>query len=113
MRPEIVDELVRSLATSPEVQRVWLFGSRARGDAGPRSDIDLAIDAPGAAHRQRLDWVSLIEDADTLLSVDVVFWDEASPALRARILHEGHLLYDGSQARRQPRQPRERAHAAV
>ena len=29
------------------VQRVWVFGSRARGDWRARSDIDLAVDAPG------------------------------------------------------------------
>jgi predicted nucleotidyltransferase len=37
------------LAALPFVQAVWLFGSRARGTARERSDIDLAILCPGAA----------------------------------------------------------------
>jgi predicted nucleotidyltransferase len=30
----------------PEVKSAFLFGSRARGDYSPQSDIDIAIDAP-------------------------------------------------------------------
>jgi predicted nucleotidyltransferase len=30
----------------PEVRSAFLFGSRARGDYSPQSDIDIAIDAP-------------------------------------------------------------------
>jgi predicted nucleotidyltransferase len=33
----------RLLAERPEVVRVWLFGSLARGDASPGSDADLII----------------------------------------------------------------------
>ncbi|MCK6629918.1 MAG: nucleotidyltransferase domain-containing protein [Anaerolineae bacterium] len=34
------------------MKQVILFGSRARGDAEVRSDIDLAIVAPAASGRQ-------------------------------------------------------------
>jgi predicted nucleotidyltransferase len=111
MNPTLPPTLVQLLAAQPEVVRVVLFGSRARGDAGPRSDIDLAIDAPGATPRQWLDLEARIEDADTLIRIDVVRWHEASPALRVRISREGQVLYDRSQAPRQPEQPRERAPA--
>ena len=38
-------ELIRAvLAAHPEVRRAVLFGSRAKGTAGPSSDIDLALD---------------------------------------------------------------------
>jgi predicted nucleotidyltransferase len=45
-RRELIVELARRLARHPAVERVWLFGSRARGDHFERSDIDLAIEAP-------------------------------------------------------------------
>ena len=41
----------------PSLQRVWLFGSRARGDHRPRSDIDLAFERDALA----LDWYAITE----------------------------------------------------
>ena len=42
MRQEIVDD-IRKLAQECDVDKVILFGSRARGDHKYRSDIDLAV----------------------------------------------------------------------
>ncbi len=36
-------EAVRRIASGFDPERVILFGSHARGDAGPRSDIDLLV----------------------------------------------------------------------
>lgn len=94
MTPPALDAIVTLLAAQPQVARVVLFGSRARGDAGPRSDIDLAIEAPGASRRQWLDWEAQIDAAATLLRIDVLRWDEASSAMRHRIAEEGQVLYD-------------------
>ncbi len=66
-----LERLVEALADQRQVMRVWLFGSRARGDHADRSDIDLAIEAPGASRRGWLDLCHLIEEADTLLPIDV------------------------------------------
>jgi predicted nucleotidyltransferase len=42
--PEIWHENIRQWAArTPSVQQVWLFGSRARDEAEPDSDVDLAI----------------------------------------------------------------------
>jgi predicted nucleotidyltransferase len=46
---EVVDRLVRAYA--PE--RVFLFGSRARGEAGPDSDYDLLLVVPDDASIER------------------------------------------------------------
>ena len=87
--PATVRPLVARLAASPGVRRVVLFGSRARGDAGERSDVDLALDAPTLS---RDDWNRLAadaEDAETLYRVDLVRLSEAPAALRQRIEAEG------------------------
>jgi predicted nucleotidyltransferase len=48
---EIRDTLSRWAAGKPLVGRLWIFGSRARGDHRPESDIDVAIELDlSAAH---------------------------------------------------------------
>jgi predicted nucleotidyltransferase len=86
--------LIQLLSTRPEVKQLILFGSRVRGDAEARSDIDLAIVAPTASPRQWLEITFLLEEADTLLPIDVVRWEEASAPLQERILAEGKILYE-------------------
>ena len=87
--PPSVRPLVARLAAEPEVQRVVLFGSRARGDGRERSDVDLALDAPGLSQAgwTRL-WVDA-QEADTLYRIDLVRLDEAPAPLRERIEAEG------------------------
>ena len=92
--PNVKEGLEYLFSSHPEVAKVIVFGSRARGDADERSDIDLAIVSPTATPRQWLDIVFALEEMDTLLSIDVVRWVEASPALKARIIAEGKVLYE-------------------
>lgn len=51
-------EMVRRLVEAYEPDRVYLFGSRARGDSGPDSDYDVLVvvpdDAPPERGRSRL-----------------------------------------------------------
>ncbi len=100
--PAAVVATVARAASHPFVRRVVLFGSRARGDHGPRSDVDLAVEAPEADRRAWLDLVHQLEAAETLLFVQVIRLETASPALRARILREGVTLYDQSESAAEP-----------
>jgi predicted nucleotidyltransferase len=92
--PEGIRRLVDRLGAEPAVRRVILFGSRARGDAGPRSDVDLAVEAPGLPARDWLRLAEMTEDADTLLKVDLVRLEEAPAELRGRIEAEGRTLHE-------------------
>ena len=49
----ILDELVRRIAESVQPLRIVLFGSAARGEVGPRSDLDVLVVMPDGAHRRR------------------------------------------------------------
>jgi uncharacterized protein len=100
--------LTDRLAAIPSVERVVLFGSRARGDHGPRPDIDLAVEAPEASTEDRARMVELVEDAPTLLAIDLVRLDTAEPALRAAVAREGSVLHERDQAGQG-----ERVHAGV
>lgn len=50
---EELDRVVRAIVDEVQPRAVVLFGSRARGDAGPGSDIDLALISPDQADRRR------------------------------------------------------------
>jgi predicted nucleotidyltransferase len=76
--------------------RIFLFGSRARGDAEQTSDFDFAIDAGSMIP---LDVIARIEDEieelHTLKSVDIVELNRANPAFKTIILKTGVKIYDG------------------
>lgn len=78
------------------VQKIYLYGSRSRGDHYDRSDIDLAIECPDASDKDWLKILNLIESADTLLKIDCVRLDTLSEEnpLRRSILRDGILLYE-------------------
>jgi predicted nucleotidyltransferase len=71
-----------------------LLGSRARGDASPDSDYDLAF---GFDASNRDAWIRFKADAEesslTLKRIDWVDLAEATPELRERVMSEGKLLY--------------------
>lgn len=98
-RRRLIEELAARLVRHPAVERVWLFGSRARGDQLERSDIDLAIEAPAMAE---LDWLKLKldfeDEAPTLLLIDLVRLDDAPADLREQILGEGLIIDERSRA---------------
>jgi predicted nucleotidyltransferase len=91
--PRGIRALVDELAKTAPVERIIIFGSRARGDAGPRSDVDLAVVAPLATAAE---WLAMLESAeacDSLLQIDLMRLEEASQGLRERILAEGKVLF--------------------
>ena len=90
-----IDEVYRQIADFARrhgVRRVTLFGSRARGDNGPKSDIDLAVEGC----RDFMAFEGDIQDnLWSLLQVDVVNLDgPVSDALRADIARDGKVIYE-------------------
>ncbi len=95
-------EVVHRLVDAYRPERIYLFGSRARGDAEPDSDYDLLVvaadDAPADRTRSRLAYECLWE---TGTAADVLVWKRTSfesrlhlPAsLPATVLREGKLLH--------------------
>lgn len=47
----IVDELIRRIVSAAHPLRIVLFGSAARGEMGPDSDIDVMVVMPDGTHR--------------------------------------------------------------
>lgn len=78
----------------PAIEKVLLFGSRARGDHQARADIDLAIACPTISENEWIYLREAIEEIPTLLEFDVVRFDTASKALQDVILREGKIIYE-------------------
>jgi predicted nucleotidyltransferase len=74
---------------------VWLFGSRARGDAREKSDYDLAFEFPES---MQSNWskfsVTVAEDARTLHHIDLVNFKRASVELQKNITTERIIIYE-------------------
>lgn len=95
-------EVVRRLIEAYRPERLYLFGSHARGDAGPDSDYDVLLvvadDSPPERRRGRLAYECLW---GTGIAADVVVWSHTHfqsrlgvPAsLPATVLREGKLLH--------------------
>lgn len=95
-------EIVRRLVAAYEPERIYLFGSKARGDAGPDSDYDLMVvvpdDAPPVRRRSRLAYEAL---RGTGRAADVLVCTRSSfdsrlhvrASLPATIVSEGRLLH--------------------
>ena len=89
---ENVYQQIADIARREGARRVTLFGSRARGDNLPKSDIDLAVE--GCRNFDRL-YDALQNDLWSLLKVDVVDLDGTiSEDLRKEIARDGKVLYE-------------------
>jgi predicted nucleotidyltransferase len=74
----------------PQSARLWLFGSRARGNARRWSDIDIAVEPlhplrPGVLSEVR----EALEESSLLLDVDLIDLSTAAPALKDAVKQEG------------------------
>ena len=85
---------IQSIARRYPINRIVLFGSRARGDNRNNSDIDLAV-FPAPEFNSTGHFSSDVEDLETLLKIDLVFVDAyTEAALLERIQREGVVLYE-------------------
>ena len=95
-------EVVRRLVAAYHPERIYLFGSVARGDAGPNSDYDIMVvvpnDAPPELRRSRVAYTALW---GTGVASDVLVWTASqfdsrthlAASLPATVLREGKLLH--------------------
>lgn len=80
------------IAAQHGASNLRVFGSVARGEAGPESDVDLLVTL--AEDRSLLDLVGLRQDLEDLLDakVDVVTDAGLHAHIRERVLHEAVAL---------------------
>jgi predicted nucleotidyltransferase len=86
------EQISGALAGRTDVRLALLFGSEARGTAGPKSDVDLAIDAPGL---DTLELCAFLAEAIGR-DVDVVRLEEAGIPLLQKVLRDGIVVYEAT-----------------
>lgn len=93
-------ELLAALDRHVEADVVWLFGSAARDELRPDSDLDLAVLLSTPATKAELLGASGQLEAGLGRRVDLVDLDAAGPVLVHQVLGEGRLLRDRDPDRR-------------
>jgi len=90
-----IKSVVSELAQKYGAQRVFLFGSYARGDMAPTSDIDLRIDKGSI---RGLELAGLLLDLEDALgvSVDLIPTGSLDDGFLASIRNDEVLLYEAS-----------------
>jgi uncharacterized protein len=85
-------DTVLAIAARHGVPNLYLFGSAARGEEQPDSDVDLLVDI--AEDRGFSDYLELVEELERLLArrVDIVTRRSLSPYFRPYIESEAQPL---------------------
>ena len=98
----VLAQIVVRLVQAYEPERIYLFGSKARDDAGPDSDFDLLLVVPDAApperRRSRLAYQTLrgtgtAADILVLTRADFDGRLHVAASLPATVVREGRLLH--------------------
>lgn len=90
-------DTLESLCRARGVRRVLLFGSHARGDARPDSDVDLIVEYDPAGGMSMFQFLDLEEELARLfkgLKVDVISSRGISPYFRESIYRATRVLYE-------------------
>ena len=92
---ELDRAVVQIVETRPEILAVWMFGSRARGEARASSDLDLAIlERVGSKlDGDALGRLILALEQATGLHVDLALLDGHAPVLAYEVLATGRRLF--------------------
>ena len=99
--PETLDEVVRRILTAGSPLRIVLFGSQARGEAGPGSDLDVLIVEDSTLPRYKrasrylraLVGVFPAKDVVVWTPEEIEAWSGVPNAFVTTALREGKTLY--------------------
>lgn len=89
---DLTERLRCLLAGAPGVLVAYLYGSHARGRAGPLSDVDVALLLDSDDEERRLELTAAIAHAVAPARADVVVLNNAPLALSYRVLRDGTIL---------------------
>jgi predicted nucleotidyltransferase len=101
----LLDELVRRIVAAVHPRRILLFGSAARGQMGPHSDLDVLVIMPDGVHRRQtaqklyveLGGLGVPKDFVVATESDVLNYGHNFSMVLYPALREGRELYHASE----------------
>jgi predicted nucleotidyltransferase len=106
LTPELLEQMTAAIVQAVAPEQIVLFGSQARGTAGPHSDVDLlVVTVEGfGPHRSRIKAITRISKllskfglpTDILLysQQEVEDWQGSRNHITTRALQEGRVIYE-------------------
>jgi predicted nucleotidyltransferase len=87
---------LRAFAARHPIRRLAVFGSVARGRAGPTSDIDILVDFEPGAGIGLFDHARIAQELEDQIGrpVDLVTWNSLRPRMRENIARESVMVYE-------------------
>jgi len=100
-RQATLDKVIRRIVQVADPEKIVLFGSAARGESGPDSDLDLLVIKSRLAHRGRLAeaiymnliGVSAAVDVVVVTPEDVERYQDCHALVIKPALREGQVIY--------------------
>jgi predicted nucleotidyltransferase len=104
LNQESLDEIILRIVEVAAPERIILFGSAARGEMGPNSDLDLLVIKSGDIHRLHLAQeiygnmrgVDYAVDIIVVTTEDVEKYRDTHALVIAPALREGRVIYDAA-----------------
>jgi predicted nucleotidyltransferase len=92
---QIDASLLAELCRRYGVRELSLFGSAARGEMGPESDIDIMVEFEPGLRIGLIKFESLVEDLESLAGrkVDLVTKRGLKPWVRPNVLKDARVIY--------------------
>lgn len=97
-----ISELQDYCSKNDKIEKIVLFGSRAKGNYRKSSDIDLSVFTRKSSHTEQNLIEQTILEMSTPLKIDVVFMDRLKKEkLILNIRREGVVIYEQGKALRE------------
>lgn len=90
-----MDKIVKSIASIEGVDKAVLFGSRAKGNHKPYSDVDISLVGKSLSYSDLLRLHSIIDDLLLPYEIDLNIFDLIqNENLKEHILRCGRVIYE-------------------
>lgn len=97
-RKTIIQKIMEFFQKDGRVQRVWIFGSFARGDDRPGSDIDIVIEESENIKFNYFDLADVQYQLEKILDrkIDIGFFSSLKEQVAANFKNEAKLIYENT-----------------
>jgi len=93
-RKDLLKKLKMEIEKFPQIEKAWIYGSFARGDDGPKSDIDIALQTKGKFTYFDLAEVQYQLEILAKRKIDVGFIDSFKPYIFEHVKPDLKLIYE-------------------